>query len=196
MTDPLALALSQLTPVLESLGIRFIVVGSLASSAHGVYRATVGGDLLALFAPGQTARLARALGPSWYADSDMIERAVRDRRAFNLIHIPTAQKIDIFPANSDFHFTQMERATRVAVFPAEREMRFPVSSPEDIVLAKLQWYRAGGEVSDRQWSDITGLLATNPNLDFDYTRPWAVRLRVEDLLDKALAEVAREESES
>jgi len=190
MTDPLALALSQLTPVLEALGIRYAVVGSLASSAHGVYRATADGDLLALLAPGQAVRLAKALGCSWYADVEIIERAVRDRRSFNVIHIPTAQKIDIFPATSDFHTTQIERVTMIPVFPVDGAMLFPVASPEDVLLAKLQWYRAGGEVSDRQWNDITGLLATNQDLDFEYVNSWAARLRVEDLLVKAIADVA------
>ena len=185
MTDPLALALSQLTQVLEALGIRYAVVGSLASSAHGVYRATADGDLLALIPPELAARLAIALGPSWYADAEMIERAVRDRRSFNVIHIPTAQKIHIFPATDDFHTTQIERVTMI---PVDGAMLFPVASPEDVLLAKLQWYRAGGEVSYRQWNDITGLLATNPDLDFEYVNSWAARLRVEDLLAKALAD--------
>ena len=192
MTDPLALAISRLTPVLVRLGIRYIVVGSLASSARGVYRATADGDLLAELAPGHAARLSAALGAEWYADPDMMERAIRDRRSFNLIHIPTAQKIDIFPATSGFHTSQMQRATPIPVFPAGDAMQLPVASVEDVVLAKLQWYRAGGEVSDRQWSDITGVLATNPDLDLDYVRSWAVRLGVTDLLDKAIAEVAAE----
>ena len=31
-----------------------------------------------------------------------------------------------------------------------------VSSPEDTLLAKLEWYRMGGEVSERQWRDVQG----------------------------------------
>ena len=187
MTDPLALALSQLKPVLVRLGIRYIVVGSLASSAHGVYRATADGDLLADLAPGHASVLASALGRDWYADAAMIESAIRARRSFNLIHIPTSQKIDIFPAISGFHTSQMHRATPIAVFQEHPSIELPVASAEDVVLAKLQWYRAGGEISDRQWSDLTGVIATNPDLDLAYTRAWAARLGVEDLLEKALA---------
>ena len=66
----------------------------------------------------------------------------------------------------------------------------PVSTPEDIVLAKLRWYKDGGQVSDRQWSDIGGVIATNPSLDVDYLRLWAGRLQVTDLLEKALTESA------
>jgi hypothetical protein len=194
MSEPLEQALSQLTPVLEALGIRYAVVGSLASSAQGMYRATADGDLLVALAPGQATRLINALGRVWYGDADMAERSIRNRRSFNLIHIPTAQKIDIFPATSDFHATQMERAAVIPVFPNANAMRFSVASPEDVLLGKLEWYRAGGEVSDRQWNDITGILATNPALDFAYTRTWAARLCVEDLLDRAIADVQRDQA--
>ena len=192
MIDPLAHALSQLTPVLNRLGIHYVVVGGLASAARGIYRTTFDGDLLAIIAPLAAPSLVAALGKDWYADADMMERSIRASRSFNVIHIPTAQKIDIFPATDDFHASQIERATLATVFPTETDLQLPVASVEDIVLAKLKWYREGGEVSEKQWNDIGGVLATNPNLDMNYLRPWAARLRVTDLLDKALAEVASE----
>ena len=67
-------------------------------------------DLLAQIAPECAAALAAALGTSWYADAPAIEQAIRQGRPFNLIHIHTAQKIDIFPATSEFHATQLDRA--------------------------------------------------------------------------------------
>jgi hypothetical protein len=188
MMDPLLeKALSQLISALDALRIRHMVVGSLASSVHGVYRATADGDLLAAIAPNQVAPLVAALGPDWYADADAMSSAVRARRSFNVIHIPTAQKFDLFPVKTDFHAVEMDRA--VTVPTAHSELR--VASTEDTLLSKLQWYREGGEVSDRQWSDITGLIAANPALDLDYVRSWATRLRVKDLLARALADAAR-----
>jgi hypothetical protein len=148
--------------------------------------------LLAVIAPGQGAKLAASLGPNFYADPEMIDRAIGQRRAFNLIYIPMAQKIDIFPATSDFHMVEMSRAGMATVFPGEDSLLLPVSSAEDTVLAKLLWYHEGGEVSEMQWRDLGGVLATNRNLDFDYLRSWAIRLRVSDLLEKALTEVERE----
>lgn len=62
------------------------------------------------------------------------------------------------------------------------------ATAEDILLAKLDWYRAGGETSDRQWSDILGILAANPSLDLVYARNWAQQLGVDYLLARALAE--------
>jgi hypothetical protein len=34
-----------------------------------------------------------------------------------------------------------------------------------MIPAKLAWYRAGGEVSERHWTDIAGLLTANQALD-------------------------------
>jgi hypothetical protein len=161
-----------------------MVVGSLASSVHGVYRATADGDLLAGIGPDQVSPLVAALGKDWYADADAMISAIRARRSFNVIHIPTAQKFDLFPVTTDFHAVEMERA---AIVPTEHsELR--VASTEDTLLSKLQWYREGGEVSDRQWSDITGLIAANSSFDLAYARSWAARLGVADLLARALAE--------
>jgi hypothetical protein len=64
-----------------------------------------------------------------------------------------------------------------------------LASPEDTILAKLEWYRMGGDVSDRQWRDILGVLKTRAGeLDLDYLRKWAEELRVSDLLERALQE--------
>jgi hypothetical protein len=60
---------------------------------------------------------------------------------------------------------------------------------EDVVLLKLQWYQLGGEVSDRQWSDVLGVLqARRESLDRDYLEPSAMDLGVSDLLERATKE--------
>jgi hypothetical protein len=64
-----------------------------------------------------------------------------------------------------------------------------VKSAEDIVLRKLLWYRMGHEISERQWSDVLGVLKTQgEKLDRTYLRSWAEDLQVADLLEKALEE--------
>ena len=61
-----------------------------------------------------------------------------------------------------------------------------MKSAEDTVLRKLQWYRTGGEVSDRQWRDVLGVMVANRGgLDQRYLDTWAKRLQVEDLLRRA-----------
>jgi hypothetical protein len=182
--------LGPLSAVLNALRLPFIVVGSTASSARGIPRFTKDIDLIVRIGAIQAERLASALGKDWYAEPDQIRQAIQNGRSFNVIHIPSSWKIDLFPAQTDFHDSEMHRATPEPLTIDGESVVCPVSTPEDIVVAKLRWYKDGGQVSDRQWSDIGGVIATNPSLDVDYLRLWAGRLQVMDLLEKALTESA------
>jgi hypothetical protein len=184
--------LRPLSIVLNALRLPFIVVGSTASSARGISRFTKDIDLVLRIGAIQAEGLASALGKEWYAEPDQIRQAIQNGRSFNVIHIPSGWKIDLFPAQTDFHESEMRRATPEPLMIDGESVVCPVSTPEDIVLAKLQWYKDGGQVSDRQWSDIGGVLATNPSLDLEYLRLWASCLQVTELLDKAITENAAE----
>jgi hypothetical protein len=62
-----------------------------------------------------------------------------------------------------------------------------IATAEDTILSKLEWFRAGGEVSENQWKDVLGILKVQgDSLDMVYLRQWARELRVEDLLERAL----------
>lgn len=62
-----------------------------------------------------------------------------------------------------------------------------MTSPEDIVLQKLEWYALGGQVSERQWHDIQGVLRIqSTSLDIAYMRTWATQLNLNPLLIRAL----------
>jgi hypothetical protein len=179
-----------LAGALEGLKIPYLIGGSLASSTHGVWRATLDVDILARVVVEQADPLRAALGDGWYVDSEQIRQALAAGRAFNLIHISSMQKFDIFPAVSEFHMSELARARRLEVDYFGDRRVCPVATAEDVLLAKLQWYRAGGEVSERQWIDIAGILAANRNLDFAYLREWAARLGLEPLLRRAELEAA------
>jgi hypothetical protein len=184
--NPLAQTLKTLAETLDRIGIAYAIGGSLASSARGTYRATNDIDLVAVVVVRQSDRLAKELGGQWYAEPDQMRQAIAARRAFNLIHISLGIKVDIFPAVDDFHLVQLERATRVVLPFLDDTTRYPVTTAEDILLAKLRWYRDGGEVSEKQWTDIEAIIAANPSMDLTHLETWAVRLQVPDLLDRAL----------
>jgi len=181
----LARTFELLAAAFDRLEVRYAVVGSVASSARGSYRATEGIDVLARIYPQQAADLAESLGKDWYADAQQMRDAIAAGRAFNLIYIPFSQKVDVFPATDDFCDSQLQRATTLALPALGTGDEYPVASAEDTVLAKLQWYKAGGEISERQWTDIVRVILATPQMDWVYVESWAPRLGVDMLLARA-----------
>lgn len=175
--------------VLEELGVLYAIGGSLASSAHGVMRATMDADIVADLRPEHVQPFLAALSSDFYADEATIREAIYRRSSFNLIHYQTAFKVDIFIPKPR-PFDRMQLARRTAVVMGTEPVY--LISPEDTVLAKLEWYRLGGEVSDRQWQDVIGVLTVQAeDLDLDYLRHSADQLGIRNLLERALAEAKR-----
>ncbi len=189
MDVPLSV-LSQVAAVLEKLEIPYVLVGSFASSMHGMYRATADIDILADVKADQVRPLLAALQGAFYVDEHAIRDAVGQRRSFNAIHFDSVFKVDIFiPKTDDFSRAQLERRQLRRISP-DREDNVFVATAEDTILAKLRWYQAGEEVSVNQWNDVVGILGTSrESLDMPYLHDWAEKLGVTTLLQKALAEV-------
>jgi hypothetical protein len=186
ISGPLDVALL-VTDALEAIGAPYVVGGSIASAIAGEPRTTLDVDMVVAIGDADVDRLVAALGPDFYADDEAIRRAVRERSSVNLIHRPSAIKIDIFIAGgTPVDDLQIERRRLVKVND-DPERHIYAYTPEDILLQKLRWYRLGREVSDRQWRDILGIvLVQGEALDVAYLRRVAPVLDVVDLLDRAL----------
>ena len=191
-SEPVAVTLLVIQ-AMETLDVPYLIGGSLASAVHGVVRTTLDTDLVADLSPEHAAPLARALGDAFYADASAIQDAIRRRSSFNLIHLETMFKVDVFiPKQRAFDREQFERRTEQVIATDPRRTAY-VASAEDIILAKLEWYQMGGQASERQWRDVQGVLKVQEErLDSVYLRRWAAELGVADLLEKALAEVKQE----
>lgn len=195
MSQPdILLALSPVVDAFEQLGIDYYIGGSVASSAHGVPRSTVDIDLVADLHEERVARFVERLQDAYYVDDQMIRQALARRGSFNLIHFATMLKVDVFiPKARAFDREVAHRTEAHALDEGEEARTFYFASSEDVILAKLEWYRAGGEVSERQWSDVLGVMKVQAQtLDFDYLKRWAEQLSLGDLLARALAEAAIE----
>ena len=173
---------------LERLGIDYFVGGSVASSVHGRPRTTDDVDIVAAIPGPQVDALVGALQTDFFVDADMIRDAIRRRASFNVIHLSTMLKVDVFVlGNEDFSIEEMKRRQAVPL----RGSSVWFSSPEDIVIEKLDWFRKGEGVSERQWRDVLGVLAVQgARLDLRYLRQWAARRGLSELLERALAEAS------
>ena len=174
--EPIEVTL-KVTDVFEKLGIPYLIAGSLASTLYGMVRTTQDSDIVVEMRLEHLQAFVSDLQDEFYIDEEMIAESIQRNSSFNIIHRETMFKVDVFiPRPRPFLQAQLERAQR-QTFSLETEMSAKFASPEDTILSKLEWYRMGGEVSDRQWRDIIGVLKTR-----------AAELRVSDLLERALKE--------
>jgi hypothetical protein len=173
--------------ILERLHIPYVAAGSLASSLYGEPRSTDDIDLVADLRAPHLAPLIAALGDLWYVS----EPAARDAIAagggsFNAIHIPSAVKVDFFVVGTDPFDAHRVATGRAVSLGAGSDARLRVDTAEHTVLRKLEWFRRGGETSERQWRDVVAVLRAQASaLDAGELTRWASRLGVTDLLERA-----------
>jgi hypothetical protein len=186
--DPIAVAL-EVADLLDALGIRHTIGGSIASALAGEPRSTVDIDVVAALSESDVPRLVSALSPAFYVDVVALTRAVRERTTTNLVHQASQLKVDIHVAGgTPLDEQQLQRRQAVIIRPGRT---LHVHPPEDILLQKLRWYQKGGKVSDRQWRDILGIIRVQGRrLDREYLVRYAPALGVASLLERALREGA------
>ena len=185
--------LAQLADILEEQRITYVLVGSLASSMHGMYRSTADIDILADVKPHQVRPLLKALQEEFYVDEQAVSRAVDLQQSFNAIHLDSVFKVDIFIPKADAFARQQLERRELRQISSDVDRMIYVATAEDTILAKLRWYVSGGKVSNQQWTDVVGIIgASSATLDALYLRQWADTLGLTDLLAQAF-EQAKEE---
>ncbi len=186
LVNETAEALQQLVSVFEGLAIPYRIVGSVASSTQGMMRATLDIDMVARLETRHSAQLASQLKNEYHVDEELAKEAIAQSSSFNLIHLSTMIKIDIFMLG--------KRPYDRVSFDRERletleGLTLSFKTPEDIILGKLEWFVGTDKTSERQWRDVIGLLKVQgTSLDFDYMRKWSNELGVDKLLEQALQE--------
>jgi hypothetical protein len=183
-------ALLPLIDALDAFGIPYYLGGSVASSTYGVSRPTQDADVVADIQIKHVISLVKRLEAEYYIDADMIRDAIHHQSSFNLIYLASMFKVDVFLPKPR-PFTQQERLRARKEVIEEGTRSFYLSSPEDIILNKLEWYKMGNEISNRQWNDIIGVMRRqSKTLDLAYLQHWAVELSVLELLERAFAETS------
>ena len=186
----LIMAIEPVVKVFNQLGILYYIGGSIASSVYGMPRATQDVDIVTDLKSQHANFLAEQLGSAYYVDIDMILDAIGEGSCFNLIHLDTMIKIDIFITKDEpYHRSAFRRKREDTLDEQDNSLQFYIASSEDVILSKLDWFRIGGYVSEQQWRDIQGVLKVQQeSLDLKYLSTWAQELKLADLLKKAFHE--------
>ena len=145
-------------------------------------------DLVCELAADQIEAFVACFGEEFYVSESAIRDAVRRKSCFNLIHLPTSFKVDVFVSRQrQFDLESMRRATPECL-GRDRTVEVPIATAEDAIISKLEWYRKTDETSERQWDDVTRLITLlGTTADLDYLRTAAESVAVGDLLERLIA---------
>ncbi len=191
MNEPVFVTLLVIN-VFEGLGVPYLIGGSFASTVYGRVRTTQDVDIVASMELDHVDAFVTALESAFYIDRVMISDGISRRSSFNLVHLETMFKVDIFlPKNRPFDQQQLaRRVKRVIDKDSAREVYF--ASPEDTILAKLEWFQRGGGESEIQWLDIKAILQQRSDqLDLKYLKGSAKELKISDLLERTFEEAQK-----
>lgn len=165
---------------LESLGIPYMITGSIASSYYGRPRTTHDFDFVVEIHQGLISNIVQRFSPEFYVSEEGVLDALRRKSMFNFIHHQSGLKIDfwILDRTGEYDALRFQRRKNQEYFGRSIIM----TAPEDLILMKLLWVKESH--SDKQLSDVKGILMIQENrLDKDYLKLWAHRLSVSKTLE-------------
>lgn len=185
MTDELSDTLREIVARLEAQGIPYMLVGSVAALAYGRSRSTQDFDVVIEANVPTLRALVRSLPEErYYASEEAAMEALRYETQFNVIDMVTGWKADLIPRKRrPFSEAEFGRRSRVEVLGVPTF----VASPEDTIVAKLEWAKAGGG-SERQLEDVRELTRLRgAELDREYIERWVHALGLAEMWAAALA---------
>ena len=185
-----ARALEDLVEILSTLDLKYFVCGSFASGAHGDFRATNDIDIVCSISDSHVNSFVSIASNSFYADKNHILSSIQQNIAFNIIHKTFFVKVDVFSKIGPLEKLEFTRTQEFLPLTSGSGRKAKIASPEYSIIAKLIWWKKGGEVSDRQLKDVKGVLSLKKGLlDNDYLDKWAKEFKVSKILSLLRKEI-------
>lgn len=188
-SDGLIDALIPVVTALQRLGIPHYVCGSIASSFHGAARSTMDVDLVAELSSEKISDFVSCFGEEFYLSEAAVQDAVRRRSCFNLIHLPSSFKVDIFVSRERPFDQESMRRARLERLGDSQSVLIRIATAEDTIVGKLELFRLTNETSERQWDDVSRLIQLlGDAADVGYLHRAVESVGVADLLQRLLSQ--------
>jgi len=173
--------------VLERMGLRYAVGGSIASMYYSEPRYTNDIDIIVDLPIDRVAEFVAAFPQEeFYVSEDAARSAIKNRQQFNIIWASEGLKADIIiPSNHALDQSQLDRARRVR--PRD-DFEAVFATPEDVILKKLQAYAEGG--SDKHLRDVASMLKIQSDrIDIEQIENWVRQLGLTDIWRAIIAAI-------
>lgn len=178
MNEELGL-LKNVAQSLESVGIEYMITGSMAMALYSNPRMTRDIDVIIQMMSVDAGRIVGLFQKDFYIDEAVVLQAIRDKGMFNIIHNDSVIKVDfIIRKDEDYRIEEFSRKKKVVI----DGVPVWVVSPEDLVLSKLVWAKDSG--SELQFRDARQMMALK-DVDEAYLQKWSRVLGVDDLVKRA-----------
>lgn len=165
---------------LDSVGIPYMMTGSMAMAIYSMPRMTRDIDLVVEVTPTDVDKIISIFSEDCYIDQDSVMQAVSTHGMFSIIHNNWMVKADfIIRKNEDYRREEFARRQKINI----ENMAISVVAAEDLILSKLIWGKRSQ--SELQLRDVCQMVSTVSELDWKYMQNWADVLGVDDLLRKA-----------
>jgi hypothetical protein len=182
--NDMVVALTPVVAAFQRIGIPYYIGGSVASSYYGAVRSTMDVDVICEMREAHVVDFLQQFGNEFYISEIEVRQAVTRRSCFNLVHLPTSLKVDVFVSRQrPFDRECMLRAMPVSLGGGINSLNVPMAIVEDIIVAKLEWYRLTDETSERQWDDVNRLIRLlGDKVNFQQLQQSSASVGVVDLL--------------
>jgi len=173
------LLLKEVCQRLESVGIPYMITGSIAANFYAAPRMTRDIDIVIEIQQKDVKRIVALFKDDFYVDEESVSEAIAGQGMFNVIHNRYVLKIDFI--------IRKETAYRQLEFQRKNSVEFEgqkiwIVSPEDLILSKLSW--AKDSLSELQMADVKNLLRMVQNLDILYLDKWVSSLGLEEIYQR------------
>lgn len=174
---------------LESVGIRYLITGSMASIVYGEPRFTNDVDIVIDIHENDIVRLKGCFpDDEFFFSEEAANKALRNEGQFNVIHPSTGFKIDFVIRKHDPF--DNSRFSRIRRLKATEDTEANFASPEDVIIKKMQYYKMGG--SEKHLRDITGILIVSKEMiDYGYIEIWVERLAIKEVWQAILKRLGK-----
>lgn len=178
-------AVAEVISVLEAENMPYMLVGSLASAQYGLSRNTKDADFLVELGTHPITAITRHLGEAFELDPQIMFESVTGSTR-HVVNIPSLHfSVEFFRLSGQpYDQERFSRRRRLLMPQVEREAF--VSSPEDVVVTKLQWANWSGRSKDRQ--DVFEVISARGvgSFDWEYIHRWCDEHGTRTMLDEIL----------